>query len=174
MFTSPQLTPQSVRGCTLADTAAIVALQSICYGQELRESEAAFAGKISACAETCFLVPARDGISAYLISLPCENYDLPAFDATTYARPESPNTLYIHDLAVNPDARGRNLGRVLLDAAFEKAKVLGISEVCLLAVQGSAPFWGKLGFVAVQDLGQELTQKVRSYGEDAVFMRKSL
>ena len=53
--------------------------------------------------------------------------------STFYARP----LVNIHDLAIRPDARGRGIGRQLLEAVADKARQLGCCKVTLEVHEGN-------------------------------------
>jgi predicted N-acetyltransferase YhbS len=66
------------------------------------------------------------------------------------ALPDRPDTLSLHDLAVAPEARGHGVARTLFAAVHALARERGFASVSLVAVQGSDPFWARLGFRAVE------------------------
>lgn len=74
--------------------------------------------------------------------------------AAVQQRPESPFTLglrvlYVHQLAVADDARGRGVGRALLAAAEQAAPALGCTEVRLdhrAFNEGAHRFYASLGY----------------------------
>lgn len=83
---------------------------------------------------------------------------------------------YIHDLALLPAARGSGhaasgIASVLADPG---APALMYKTSSLVSVYGTAPFWRRFGFVEHRDDdgdGQSgLTQKLRDYGDGAVYM----
>jgi len=53
---------------------------------------------------------------------------------------------YLHDLCVSPDYRGQGVAKILYEAQYKKAKSMGFDMMSGVAVQGSMPFWEKLGF----------------------------
>ena len=55
-------------------------------------------------------------------------------------------TLYIHDLCVSPEQRGRGIGRLLYDGMMESLGPRKFKEIVAVAVQDSAAFWQKCGF----------------------------
>ena len=62
---------------------------------------------------------------------------------------------YIYHTAMHPDARGRGIGRKLVDAAIHALKAEGITKVALVVFDrnetGNA-FWEKIGFTTRRDL----------------------
>lgn len=53
---------------------------------------------------------------------------------------------YIQDVAVLPEERGRGTGGRLVAAVVKRLKRDGLGWVALIAQDGSAPFYGRLGF----------------------------
>jgi GNAT superfamily N-acetyltransferase len=162
--------------CTVDVVPEIQTLEAICYPLEsgLRESTEAFAAKITASPDTCFMFQGPSGVHAYLISVPCSLHALPALDAPSYDVPAQCDALYLHDLCVHPGQRGKKLGERMTEAAFRRAAELGLKTVLLIAVQGSGPYWAKLGFANVADVPEPIREKVAGYGANAVLMSKSI
>lgn len=78
--------------------------------------------------------------------------------------------LFLHDLSLAPAARGLRVGERLVAAALAAARHDGLSEAELIAVEGAAGYWRRLGFVEAA-MTRELTAKVIGYGEAARWMR---
>lgn len=164
-----------VRTALEVDIPAILAIQALSYPPTLQESAASFKTKLAASPSTCFVAVSGSDMLGYLITLPCTRETLPLLDSRTFVVPQTPDTLYIHDLAVAPRFRGRGIPEELLAQSLQRAAALHLQTACLLAVQGTALFWQKKhGFQAPSTLSGELRIKVRSYGEDAVFMERQL
>jgi len=83
--------------------------------------------------------------------------------------PVGTETLYLHDLAVHKNVRGRGIGDLLATELIKRADAYGFQRITLVAVQGSEKFWERQGFTAVPEIVIS-----SSYGEDAVFMRQTL
>jgi N-acetylglutamate synthase-like GNAT family acetyltransferase len=60
----------------------------------------------------------------------------------------------------------------VVTALAEQARTERLPSLTLIAVNGSAGFWQRQGFEAVPD--GSLREKLRSYGEDAQFMMRTL
>lgn len=54
------------------------------------------------------------------------------------------------------------------------ARAAGLVRGDLIAVQGAAGFWSRLGYASPADLPQSLATKVAAYGEDARYMTARL
>ena len=86
--------------------------------------------------------------------------------------PPAAGCYYIHDLALLPAARGRGVARRVVRALTAMSFSLGLPEMALVAVGGSAGFWAAQGFVALEL--PELVEKLASYDADARYMRRAV
>lgn len=84
-----------------------------------------------------------------------------------------PNCLYLHDLAVAPQHRGRGISRLLFDTAQALARNRQLNHMALVAVQDSAPFWLSLGFTPMATPHPQIQTKLASYGEGALLMLRT-
>lgn len=160
---------------TPADLDAVLALQQRCYGVSFLERREAFAAKLAVTGGLgcCWLVR-RDGEPlAYAVSLPVCEATLPALDALRCERPVQPTLLYLHDLAVVPEARSLGLASRLLARLRESASALGLQQMGLVAVQGSVAYWQRQGFAEPSRLAPALHAKLASFGVDARFLTQS-
>lgn len=160
---------------TPADLDAVLALQQRCYGVSFLERREAFAAKlvVTEGLGCCWLVR-RDGEPlAYAVSLPVCEATLPALDAPRCERPAHPTLLYLHDMAVAPEARSLGVAAQLLARLADSARALGLLRIGLVAVQGSVPYWQRQGFVEPGALSDALRIKLASFGADARFLTQS-
>ena len=157
------------------DLDAVIALQSTCYATPFHEPKQAFAAKLNAVPASAWVVDGPSGLWAYLVCLPIAGDQLPALHATEWHPPPSPQWLYLHDLAIHPDARGAGLAGVLLSKADELAFSQGWQALGLIAVQDSLAFWRKQGF-APTELPSPLihADKLASFGKEATFMLRRI
>lgn len=136
---------------------------------DLPEGEAMIADRLKLFPEGC-LVLERDGdIGGYAISHPIRHHQPPELDSLLGEMPVEADQFYIHDLAVLPGFRGCGLAKECIDRLLGLAVRKGFASACLVSVYGTSSFWGRFGFV-VEVVGGELREKLRWYGEDAVFM----
>lgn len=149
-------------------------IQSLCYTSAFHEPALAFATKLAAAPDACWLALIGDQPAAYLITLPMQSDSTPRLptlsDTSAQQVAEAPNWLYIHDMAVTAQHRGAGLGSLLFQQAMMYAKARGIAHLALVAVQDSAPYWQAMGFVTDSQPDEHITAKLRTFGEDAVFM----
>lgn len=164
--------PHSIhcRLLTTADLNAVLALQAACYGDGYLEPREAFAAKLAVAPRSAWLAEREGQALAYLFALPVDEASFPALHATACEVPCHPRWLYLHDMAVSPEARGAGLAPRLLALAHGEARQQGLGELALIAVQGSVPYWARHGFQLVAPPTEALRRKVSSFGEDASFM----
>ncbi|HEY0956088.1 MAG TPA: GNAT family N-acetyltransferase [Roseateles sp.] len=162
---------------TPADLDAVLALQKRCYGVGFLERREAFAAKLAVTdgLGCCWLARRDDDGEplAYAVSLPVCEATLPALDAPHCERPASPTLLYLHDMAVAPEARSLGLAARLLARLADSARTLGLREMGLVAVQGSVPYWQRQGFAEPAALSDAVRSKLASFGADARFLTQS-
>jgi len=151
----------AVRSLTASDLPQVMEVQRSAYVDALLESEASFASKLrlpGSGARGAF----DDGtLSGYLFCHPWTVGTPVPLNASDLALPHDPDCLYIHDLAVRADRRGRGLGDRLVVEALGLAERSGLRACALVAVQVSRPFWERHGFLARKEL---------EYGIRAVYM----
>lgn len=153
------------------DLDAVIHLQSTCYSSEFHEPKAAFASKLMAAPDSCWVMPGPRGLLAYLVCLPIEGDQLPALHAPDWRKPCNPDWLYLHDLAIHPDARGMGLANSMLFRANELAQTRKLASMGLIAVQDSVPFWRRHGFEPVTGAAAQISvDKLASFGKEATFM----
>lgn len=166
-----------VRPLRAADLDAVLRLQSTCYGPDFVEPAEAFASKLreTASLQTCWGAFDEAGaLLAYAISLPVCADTMPGLHAPDYRCPPAPTLLYLHDVAVSPAGRGRGLAQCLLAQVQQRAVLLGLARVGLIAVQDSAPFWQRLGFAPLPAKPTWLQRKLQSFGTAARYLERQV
>lgn len=96
--------------------------------------------------EGCALLVLHGKPCGYAVTHPWRYADPPALNTMIGELPEKPTTYYIHDFALLPEARGSGAGSAMANALIARAEALGISNVSLVAVNKSVPFWSRFGF----------------------------
>ncbi len=157
-----------------ADADGVLAVQRAAYPPSHHESWAVLGRKLALWPTGCWvLCDARDAIAAYLFSHPGHAHAPPPLHGLIEALPEAPDAYAVHDLALHPAAQGRGLSSRLWQQALACAEAAGLPTLSLVAVQGSAGFWARLGFAPVQPVAPALAAQLSRYGSDAVFMRRA-
>jgi ribosomal protein S18 acetylase RimI-like enzyme len=151
--------------------ADVLRIQDDCYTEIEPESLESLQAKILASPETCLLAETSEGALGYLIAAPVIYPHLPALNAPTFQLLAGGDTLYIHDLAVASAGRGNGVAQLLVRAAIDAGKRIGLSKACLVAIQNSQKFWAKFGFEVEAESHDALIPKLASYGAGAELMR---
>lgn len=117
--------------------------------------------------DTCFVCMSKLGdVLGYLLSHPWRGFEPPKLSQSLLYVEES-EYLFLHDMAVKSIAKGRGVGRSMLNELIKIAKKKGVKNITLVAVQGAERFWSLFGFKEVSN-----QQVCSSYGESAVLMNK--
>ncbi len=125
--------------------------------------------KYEASPNTCFVCSSSNGeLLGYLLAHPWSGTFPPKL-FEPLPNIEQGEYLYLHDMAISPQSKGKGIGRMMASKLFGVAQNKGINRVILVAVQGSESFWSKVGFHEV-NWGDECS----SYGESAILMEKVL
>lgn len=119
-----------------------------------------------------YLLEVGERPAGYVLSHPWRLGQLPALNTLLGAIPADADTYYIHDLALLPLARRIGAASFILEALAKHATVQGYTTMSLVAVNASAPFWERHGFVG--DDRPELADKLASYEADARYMVRRL
>lgn len=155
-----------------ADVSAVMAVQAACYGDDLLEPVAVLHERVRAAADTCWVALRGGRVCAYLAGYRSRLGAVTPLHGA-FEPAVSPDTLYLHDLAVHPDQHGAGLGGRLVDALLAIGRREGLRWSALVAVQGAVPFWERLGYAGRVLDGAEGTP-LQSYGGDAHYMVRPL
>jgi len=158
-----------IRPMEVGDIPAILKIQAVCYPEETHESNESLHAKFNASQSTCLIACLEGRVVGYLISVPWELSNPPTLHAETCQLPLSPNCLYLHDLAVTPDARRYGAGRALMDAFLARLRDFGFGRASLIAVHDAVSYWERYGFRVVP-LPEPMNARLSTYGESAVYM----
>ena len=115
--------------------------------------------------DTCSIYLSNENkILAYLLSHPWSSDSPPKLNEEAPVNNETSN-LYLHDLALSNEARGKGIAKSLVKNLINYAKIQGFTNIILVAVQGSSSFWAKYGFTVIDN-----TAICPSYGNAAKLM----
>ncbi|WP_137679899.1 GNAT family N-acetyltransferase [Aurantiacibacter suaedae] len=156
----------------LPDLPAALAIQAEAYPPFLREGESAFASRIALSASYCLAARREGQLLGYLLAHGWRRQSPPAVGAILHDG-EPSEVLFLHDLSVSASGRGLAIGRKLAERALALAAQDGLRRAELIAVEGAARYWSKLGFVA-EPVSRALAEKVRGYGEAACWMTRAI
>ena len=153
---------------------AMLRIQAQCYTAIVPESAAALEAKRRAAPATCLAARRAGVLIGYLLSLPLRWPALPPLDCAEHPPQPNADTLYLHDLALLPAARGSGAGARLVRLALARGAGQGLGQAALVAIQGSVPYWRRHGFAVSAVPDAATAAHLRSYGADARLMRRPL
>lgn len=163
----------TIRNTLQEDLAGIMAIQQHCYS-DLTEPDDILLKRWQTHAETNWLALSSGKPLGYLIAYPSLYGNVTRLGAEFESYADA-DVLYLHDMAVSPQARGLGIAAELLQYAQQYATDSGLSTLALVAVQGSVPYWSRYGFSVVTAVDTQMQQALDSYiGQQAVYMVKSL
>lgn len=136
------------------------------------EERAVFADKLSLHPGGSQLLDSANGPVGYCFAHPWHGDQPPSLNTLLGAIPASADTLYLHDVALLPEARGAGAGTVVLALLLAHAAALKLDRLCLVAVNGSVPYWTRQGFVVTNAVA--LQARLASYGNDARCMVRAV
>lgn len=132
------------------------------------EARAIFADKLHLHADGALVLERAGRAVGYCFAHPWHGTQPPPLNTMLGMIPATADALYLHDLALLPEAHGAGAGTTAIGILLAKAALLHLERVCLVAVNGSIPFWSRHGFVVTD--AAALQEKLSSYGSDARFM----
>jgi GNAT superfamily N-acetyltransferase len=151
----------------ILDLPEVLAVAAVVH-PDFPEQEAVFAERLRLFPAGCrVLADLDDRTRGYLVSHPWHAAMPVPLDTLLQQIPRDAATLYVHDLALLPAARGSGAAGTAVGEIVETTRQLGLAHASLVAVNRSAPFWQRHGF---QALRAPAFAQLRSYGNDAVFM----
>lgn len=136
-----------LRAMREADLPAIHALQCAAYPPDYHEPEAALASHLAAGPQTSFVAEQKNRLVAYVFAHPWQGEPPRLHEAL----PEAPGAdhLFVHDLAVSPEARGLGAAALLVQTVREATRTLRFEEIRLVALAHAIAFWRQHGFEAL-------------------------
>ncbi|MBN8817698.1 MAG: GNAT family N-acetyltransferase [Sphingomonas sp.] len=154
------------------DLPAVAAISDAVHGR-YTEPLAVYAERHALFPSGCFVFANAEHITGYLITHPWRHEAPPPLGALIGALPSDADRLYLHDLALLPEARGTGAGAQAAQRAIAVAAAEGFGRIVLVAVAGADRFWASQGFTPVADanLAAELCA---SYGPEVVYMRRTV
>lgn len=134
----------------------------------LPERQAVFAEKIALFPVGCRKL-VRDGrLLGYGITHPWRLDDIPALDSFLAGLPSAPDCLYVHDVAIDPRARGHGAAGHLIADLRALATGQSLRKLACVSVYGTDVMWSRYGFRTRKV--EALADKLAGYGESAKYM----
>ena len=163
----------TVRLMSESDLPAVLSIQAACYPQHYQEEASAFKAKLRLNPCGCWVACRDQHVQGYLVTVLTDEHHIPSLNSDSLWEPVYPHMLFIHDLALNPEARGLGLSNAMLDSALDYARCRALSTIALVAVQGADAYWTKQGFQARTPSHPVMQQRLASFGPDALFMMRA-
>lgn len=162
----------SWRPMSEGDLDAVTGIAAIGFPDHF-EGRDCFANRLALNPGGCFVLAGEAGeVRGYMVAYPWRAGAAPALNTRIDAIPEDAGVIYLHDLALHPEARGGGWSRPIVERLAGEAKAAGWPALALVAVNDAAPFWERLGFTVVET--PEMAAKLASYGPDARYMLRPL
>lgn len=160
------------RPMTADDLDGVVEVAAIGFPDHF-EGRDCFANRLALNARGCFVLAAPGGpVRGYMVAYPWRREAAPALNTAIDALPDDAEVMYLHDLALHPEARGGGHARPVIEGLADQARDDGWPELALVAVNDAAPFWARHGFVVHET--PTMAAKLASYGDDARYMLRTL
>lgn len=150
------------------DLASIVAIAARVH-PALPERAEVLADKLRLFPAGCAVLVADDTPAGYGLAHPWMRQHIPLLDHLLGAIPAEADCLYIHDVAILPEWRGRGALHRYLASVVHLARSAGIGSLALVSVYGTQAMWARAGFHTVE-ADATLAAKLASYGESATYM----
>ncbi len=158
---------------TQADVPAVMRLQARCYHPSMLEDEAVFRTRLDTVPDLSWVVDANKGISAYLVAYR-SRLGKPGALGASFNNAEDADTLYLHDLAVDPTCKGKGLGPSLVRMALDRAVEERFAYSSLVSVQASSDFWMRQGYAVWTKLDEQQAAVLHTYPGPACYMVNTL
>ena len=152
------------------DLAMVMAVQLEAYGPGFIEAPAVLAQRLALAPDTAWVAIDDGKVCAYLVACPSRRGQVTSL-GEHFCLPETPDCLYLHDLAVSGGVAGRGVGQALVSRAHAYAADAGLEHSALVSVQSSSVFWARLGYTDKMAPGDEMA-KLDSYPGGAVYMSR--
>lgn len=161
---------RNMRGEDLDD---LMRIQRSAYPPEFNESLDVFSERLQVCSATAWVAEMSEKVCAYLMGHRSRLGSITALSDVFTPNPQG-DTLYLHDLALDPIARGQKIANQLLQRAEKLSLAQGCHYMALVSVQNTSGFWEKQGFASVGDLSPEQSRVLATYSGDAIYMVRPL
>ena len=162
-----------VRPMVLSDLDAVLDIQRACYGEGFLEGADVITRRIGSSVGLSCVAEREGRVCAYLAAYRSHPGKLTPLhgDFEAVSEPISrPDTLYLHDLAVHPQAAGQGLALALLRHLWALGAAQGLRCSALVAVQGAQVFWQRQGYQEQALTEPDARTRLASYGAGASYM----
>lgn len=167
-------TPGVVSGCVLrplqsSDLPAVLRLQARAYPPAYHEGVEVFASRLAQAPGGCWFAERGGQAAGYVIAHRWAARQLPDLHTPlAIPREGAAQVVFLHDMAICPQARGSGLAQALFRKVCAWALREELPEIVLVSLADARGFWQRLGFVA------DPQALPAAYGEGACCMRLAL
>jgi GNAT superfamily N-acetyltransferase len=155
-----------------SDLDAVMAVAAVVHAGFFERREV-FAERLALYPQGCWMAQEEGGaVGGYAVMHPARLGLPPALDSLLLQIDPAADCLYLHDVALLPQARGAGLGRALMQLLSGLMRGERRAYAALVAVHGSAPYWRACGFDAFAGASAALREKLASYDAQAIYMVK--
>lgn len=134
------------------------------------ERDEVFEERIRLCPQGCHVLADGAEVAGYMVSHPWRRFDPPKLDVLARTLPGDADCWLIHDVAVEPRARGGAHAGAMVEQIADLARADGFSVLALIAVGDAQPYWRRQGFESVET--DELRARLAAYGAGAAYMER--
>ena len=139
---------------------------------DLPERPELFMEKLKLFPEGCFVLLQNETMVGYAFSYPWLLKDVPPLNQHLVELPDAPDCLFIHDVAIQPHARGYGAAAVLVERMTGLARARHIQFLALVSVYDTHRLWAHFGFQLIAD--PALADHLKTYGNPAHYMIRPL
>jgi hypothetical protein len=139
---------------------------------DLFERPKIFSEKVELFPQGCKKLFIDNQTVGYGFAHPWKTHSVPQLNTFLEKIPEQPDCLYIHDVAILPEARGRNATNLLITLYQTLAIHYDFTALSLVSVYMTTGFWKRFGFKIIKV--EAIEEQLRSYGNDASYMTMCL
>lgn len=155
------------------DLAAVYQIQTQAYVADMVEAPALLAARLASAPECAWVAVQNGQVLAYLAAYPSIRAKISAL-GQDFQIAQRANALYLHDMAVATEHKGRGLARAILEFALAYARKQGWQHACLVSVQNTRSYWQSLGFMELTELDTEQKATLATYTGTAHYMLMDL
>lgn len=157
-----------IRSITDNDWPAILSIQATVYPNVAPETETVLRSKIALGPKTCLVMTDRqNNVAGYCLAHPW--HQQPASLHTVYKKPQQPQLLYIHDMAIAPEHMGKQFGSQVVAYLQLWAQKQGYRALSLVSLEQAVSYWQRHGFEP-----HDYTINEAQYGAGACYMLKQI
>lgn len=152
-----------IRSIRADDWSSIERIQAESYRAEVLETLDSLQSHWHVSPQTCLIAEADGDVVGYLLAHPWPERAVPPLNKVYTALPDRSVSLFIHDLALSPQARKSGIARDLVQTVLRACQEMRLTSASLIAVQGSESFWSRFGFRPCPMLPADLTAAIRAF-----------